>query len=114
MLLYLIMVAVVLVGVVGAVADVVLSYWSYTGRLQWWVGGAVLYLIFMTGLGLIIRHGVTIGYSMAVAVVIVLLVNIALVAAWDAYSGGSISALQWLGIALAAGAMTCLELGRNS
>lgn len=104
----------VLVGAVGAVADIVLSYWSYTCRLQWWLGGAVMYLVFMTGLGLIIRHGMTSGYTLAVGVVVVLLVNIALVAIWDAYSGSSLSILQWLGIALAVGAMACLELGRNS
>ncbi len=104
---------IVLVGVIGAVADVVLSYWSYTYRLHWWLGGAAMYLVFMTGLGLVVRQGVTNGYSLAVGVVVVLLVNIVLVTAWDVYSGASLSALQWLGIVLALGAMACLELGRN-
>jgi len=105
---------IVLVGMLGAVADVVLSYWSYTNRLQWWLGGAALYMVFMTGLGLIVRQGVVNGYSLAIGVVIVLLVNITLVTVWDAYNGVSLSALQWLGISLAIGAMACLELGRNS
>ncbi|KKS11436.1 MAG: hypothetical protein UU67_C0073G0007 [Candidatus Daviesbacteria bacterium GW2011_GWB1_41_5] len=105
---------IVFVGAIGAVADVVLSYWSYTHKLQWWLGGAVLYLIFMSGLGLIVRQGVVNGYSLAVGVVVVLLVNIVLVAAWDVHSGASLSVLQWFGIVLALGAMACLELGRNS
>jgi len=32
---------IVFVGAIGAVADVVLSYWSYTHKLQWWLGGLV-------------------------------------------------------------------------
>ena len=105
---------IVLVGIIGAVADIVLSYWSYTLRLQWWVGAAAMYMVFMTGLGLIVRQGVANDYSLAVGVVIVLLANITLVTVWDAYNGASLSALQWLGISLAIGAMACLELGRNS
>ena len=105
---------IIFVGVIGAVADVVLSYWSYTSRLQWWLGSAAMYLIFMTGLGLVVRQGAVNGYCLAVGVVIVLLVNIALVTAWDVvYSGVSLSVLQWLGIVLALGAMACLELGRS-
>jgi len=105
---------IVVVGAVGAVADIVLSYWSYTHWLQWWLGSAVMYLVFMTGLGLIVRQGVINGYSLVVGVVTVLLANIALVTAWDAYNGASLSALQWLGVVLAVGAMACLELGRHS
>ena len=105
---------IIFVGAIGAVADIVLSYWSYTSRLQWWLGSAAMYLIFMTGLGLVVRQGVTNGYSLAVGVVIVLLVNIALVTAWDVHRGASLSVLQWFGIVLALGAMACLELGRNS
>lgn len=115
MKLYLMVVAIfAFVGVIGAVADIVLSYWSYTYRLQWWLGGAAMYLIFMTGLGLVIRRGMTNGYSLAVGVVIVLVINIAVVTAWDVYNGTSLSVLQWFGIALSIGAIACLELGRNN
>ncbi len=100
-------------GLVGAIADVLVSYWSQTHKFQWWLTSGIVYLVFMTGLGLIVRQGIDNGYTLTVALVLVVLVNVALVAAWDIYIGTSFSVLQWVGITLAVGAVVCLELGRS-
>src|SRR3989344_4105762 len=104
---------IICVSLIGAVADVMIGYWSNTYRLEWWLAGAVGYLVFMTGLGFIIREGMTIGFPLTVALVLVLLINVAFVAMWDMFSGASPSTLQWVGVVLALAAATCLELGRN-
>ncbi|MDO8590130.1 MAG: hypothetical protein Q7R69_02560 [bacterium] len=105
---------VICAGFVGAVADVLISYWSQTNRLVWWLAGAAGSLGFVTGLGLIIRLGVIGGHTLTVALVLVVLVNVAFVAAWDViYNVAGPTTLQWLGIVLALGAVVCLELGRK-
>jgi hypothetical protein len=104
---------VVSVGFIGAVADVTLAHWSRTNQLFWWLAGAVGFLVFMTGLGLIIRQGAPHGYTLTIALVLAVLLNVAFVAAWEVYSGGSLSPLQWVGVMLAVGAVVCLEIGRS-
>ena len=101
------------VGLVGAIADIMVNYWSQTHRFQWWLASALVYLVFMTGLGLIVRQGMNNGYTLTVALVLVLLINVIVVAAWDVYRDSSFSALQWLGIIFALGAIVSFELGRN-
>ena len=105
---------VICVGLIGAIADVMVSYWSQTNRLSWWLGAAVGSLGFVTGLGVIIRRGMSDGYTLTIALVLVVLCNLALVVVWDVYSSGtSPTVLQWVGVVLALGAVVCLELGRK-
>ncbi len=104
--------AVIVVGLVGAVADVAINQWSLTDKLRWWVVGAGGYLLFMTALGLTLKAGMVHGYPLTIALVLVLLANIAFVAGWDViFLGTSLGFYQWLGILLAIGAVACFELG---
>jgi len=102
------------VGIMGAVADVILSQWSENGSSLWWVGGAIGYLVFMTGLGIIIRMGTVAGFPLTIAVVLVLLTNVATLMAWDVfYVGTPFSVIQLLGIALALASVVSFEFGRR-
>ncbi len=102
---------VVCVGVIGAVADIVVSQWSRTGLLLWWSGGALGYLIFMTGLGLVIRMGMIHGFPLTIAVLLAVLVNIGVLALWDVLVGRPFSVMQGIGVVLALTAVACFELG---
>ncbi|MBX4189433.1 hypothetical protein KW785_02455 [Candidatus Parcubacteria bacterium] len=104
---------IVVVGIIGAIADIVLGKWSETNQPLWWIAGAVGFLVFMTGLGLIIRQGVSTGYTLTIALVVVILCDVLFVALWEAYKGIRLTPTQWSGLVLAVGAIVCLELGRN-
>ena len=104
---------VVFVGLIGTITDIVLSRWSETNQLSWWLIAAIGYLVFMTGLGIVIRVGSADGFWLTIAVLLVVLVNIAGLAVWDTLTGRAPSALQWAGVVLAIGAVACLELGRS-
>jgi len=104
---------VVATGLIGAVADIVLSNWSRTNEFVWFLAGAVGFVVFMTGLGLIIRRGAINGHPLAIALTLTVLFNIAFVAVWEVHGGTQLSALQWVGVALAVMAVTCFELGHG-
>lgn len=105
---------VVSLGLEGAIADVALNQWSKTYSLYWYVVSTLLYLVFMTGFGVSMQLGMVRGYSLTIAVVLVLLVSIVGVALWDLTIGGTrLTATQWLGVTLATVAMICFELGRK-
>lgn len=99
-------------GFVGAIADIIVNNWSRTNKHGWWILAGLSYLFFMTGLGLIVRKGITGGYSLTVSLIIVVLVNVVFVAMWDIYCGTQVSTWQWIGVILALVAVVCFELGR--
>jgi hypothetical protein len=103
---------VVLVGLSGAVADVILQQWSRTQLLAPWLYSAAGYLVFMTGLGLVIRFGEMGKFPLTIAVLLVVVVNIASLAIWDSYKGVSFPAMQWVGMILCVAGVACLEFGR--
>ncbi len=105
---------VVSVGLFGAVTDVVLNQWSKTLSLNWFVLSAVMFIAFMIGLGTTMRLGATREYSMTIALLLVLLVNVAGVGVWDVLFGGAHFTLQQkLGGILAILAIICFELGKK-
>lgn len=107
-------VIVFLLGLIAAPADAALNHWGKVLSLPWWIISSILWLIFMTGFGLAMRFGAGRGYSLTVAVMVVLLVNIAAVALWDMVVGGSrFTLLQWFGALLAIAAILCFELGKK-
>jgi len=98
----------------GNIADVMLNEWSKTSSASWWFTTALMYILFMSLFGLVIRQGSTQGYPLTIAVVLVLLLNIGSVLGWDVLRlGTSISTLQWVGIFLAIGAFASFEFGRS-
>ena len=103
---------VVCVGAIGAVADIILSRWSANATTGEWLLSALAYLVFMTGLGLVIRFGAYGGHRLTIAVLLVVLVNVALLAAWDEFKAIPLSPIQWGGVVLALAAVACFELGR--
>src|SRR3989344_5267953 len=105
---------VVVMGILGALADIAVGQWSKTNAHGWWALGAVGYLVFMTGLGVILRVGMSQGgVTLTIAVVLVVLVNIAGLAMWDSfYARVPLTAIQWAGIVLALAAVACFESGR--
>lgn len=105
---------VVLTGLLGALADVVVNHWSRTLSPYWYVMSAGLYIVFMTGFGLSMRFGKVRGYSLTAVVLVVLLANIAGVALRDLVVGGDqFTPLQWLGVSLAVAAVLSFEFGRR-
>ena len=103
-----------LLGLFGALADVVLNQWSKTLSLNWWLAAATLFLVFMTGFGIAMRLGETRGLSLTAVVLVVLLANISGVAVWDLLVGGTrFTTTQWIGAVLAVAAMVCFELGKK-
>jgi hypothetical protein len=105
---------VIATGLLGAVADIVLSRWSATGNTSDWVASAASYLVFMTMLGLVVRVGAFEGYRLTIAVVLALVVNVAALSLWDSWQRSSFSAMEVVGIVLALGAAACFELSRAS
>lgn len=103
----------VLVGIIGAGADVILSTWAEKLSISSWLATALAYLIFMTGFGIVIKYGNSGGYRLTVAVMLVLLVNIGALALWDSYHTAKLSMLQVGGILLALLAVACFEFGRS-
>jgi hypothetical protein len=100
-----------LVGVLGAVSDLILNQWARTGRVAWllaaygaWVGVATL-------LGLILRLNY---FSFSGAVVLFLLANTAGAIVIDRqFLGRRLGVWEWAGIGLAVIAMTMMEIGRG-
>src|SRR3989344_1190797 len=81
---------VVVAGLVGAVADVIINRWASASGFQpkLWFQVAVAILIFATLLGFTIRKGKQLGQSMSIIVLVVLLVNIGALVVWDSYCNG--------------------------
>ncbi len=103
---------VILVGFLGSGADIVLQGWSKNLTLNSWLVSVIPYLIFMTGLGFVIRLGETGKVPLTIAVLLVVVVNVAGLAVWDSYKGAPFSLMQWAGVLLALGAIACIEFGR--
>lgn len=99
-------------GVIGALADIILGEWSKSFSLSTWFASIPMYLVFMTGLGIVIRIGSTDGFQLTIAVLLVVLLNIAGLALWDSYRGSPLSVMQWLGVVLGLAAVACFEFGR--
>jgi drug/metabolite transporter (DMT)-like permease len=102
---------VAILGFFGAIADICVDQWiSRNMDFRWWTLSAILFLLFMTGLGYCIRFGSTRGYTLGTVVIIVLLANITGVLIWDIVAKGVRPGLvQIIGIVLAVGAVICLE-----
>jgi drug/metabolite transporter (DMT)-like permease len=97
-------------GLLGAVGDICVEKWILKDmNPTWWTISACLFLMFMTGLGYCIRLGTAKGYSLATIVIIVILMNILGVLAWDSIKGEPITYTKILGILLAVAAIICLE-----
>ena len=102
-----------MVGLIGGGADIILNTWAEKLSISSWVASALAYMVFMTGFGIVIRYGHADGFRLTVAVMLVLLVNIASLALWDSYHESRISLLQIVGIFLALAAVACFEFGRS-
>lgn len=105
---------VVIAGLLGAGADVILKQWSIASGLQLklWMEASVAILIFATLFGLVIRRGIRAGQPLSAIALVVLLVNIGALVLWDSYSSGvTLSPMQWAGFGFGLTAAVCFELG---
>lgn len=105
---------VVLSGLIGAAADVVLQRWAAASGLQLklWLEASVAILIFASFFGLTIRKGLGEGQPLSIVVMVVLLVNIGALIVWDSFAAGvALSPLQWTGFGLGLLTAACFELG---
>ena len=97
-------------GVLGAASDAVLNQWARTGRAAWLAGAYAAWLLVATVLGLLLRSG---HFGFGAAVVLFLLVNAAAALALDGILfSGRMSVRGWVGIALGAAAIACIETAR--
>lgn len=98
-------------GLLGAISDATLNQWAQSNRGAWLLVSYGLWLVVATLFGLILRAE---HLSFGAAVIVFLTVNSAFALMLDVVVfGGSINARQWLGVAMAVGAMAMLELGRS-
>ncbi len=103
------LIGVICLGVFGAFSDICLSLWAQRMTFGWWTISAILFLIFMSGLGLVMRHAPK-EYSLTMIVVIVLLSNVLGVWIWDLIKGIQITTMQGLGVVFAIAAIICFEI----
>lgn len=105
---------VIVSGVIGAIADVVLNRWATTHELHLlpWIEAAVLILVFATVFGLAMRLGERAKYPLSAAVLLVLVINIGMVVVIDVWMNGvSFTPVQWAGFTFGLLAFICWELG---
>lgn len=100
----------IVLGLFGAISDICVNYWIEKDRFIWWAISAVLFVIFMTGLGFCIRLGTYKGYSFSIIVVNIVIMNILGVVAWDYFQGVPLNGTKILGILFAIAAIICLEI----
>ena len=99
-------------GLLGAISDATLNQWAESNRTSWLLVSYGLWIAVATVFGFILRAD---QLSFGIAVIVFLTMNCAAALALDvAVFGGTITGKQWVGVALALGAVTMFELGRSS
>ena len=105
---------VVVAGLVGAAADVVLYRWAMASGIapKLWLQSSAAILVFAAVFAIAIRRGVQTGQPLSAVALVVLLVNIGGLLLWDNYANGVVlSSVQWTGFALGIATALCFELG---
>ena len=105
---------VLVAGLIGAAADVVLMRWAVASGLQpkLWLESATAILVFATMFALAIRRGIQGGHPLSIVALVVLLSNISLLLLYDSYANGiSLTPMQWAGFAFGIITAVCFELG---
>jgi drug/metabolite transporter (DMT)-like permease len=101
----------VLVGLLGAVADAVLNQWAKSGRVGWLLAAYLSWVVVATALGYLLKLG---HFSFSGAVVAFLLSNTVFAVLLDyLVFSGRLGAWQWAGLACAVVALCLLEMGRG-
>jgi hypothetical protein len=101
----------VLIGLLGAVADAVLNQWAKSGRVGWLLAAYLSWVVVATALGYLLKLG---HFSFSGAVVGFLLSNTAFAVLLDyLFFSGRLGSWQWAGIACAVVALCLLEMGRG-
>ncbi|MBI2086551.1 MAG: hypothetical protein HYT69_00005 [Candidatus Zambryskibacteria bacterium] len=108
MTLFLMVVAIALLGVIG---DILVNQWAKTLLVRWWVMSIPVWVVTATVFGFALREK---HYSFGVTVIVVLLIHSGLVLAWDALiERAMLTPTQWVGVAAAITAIILLEIGRK-
>lgn len=105
---------VLVAGLIGAWADVILMRWAVAAGLQPGLAlkSAVAILIFATVFAFAIRRGIQSGQPLSAVALVVLLANIGALLLWDNYANNvALSPMQWAGFAFGLVTALCFELG---
>ncbi len=98
-------------GALGTVADIALNKWTKVSTTAWWSWSALLFIVFMTCFGLIIKLAKTRGYGLTVPVLFVLAFDILGVAIWDVHvENSTFTPLQWTSLVLVTIAIIGFEI----
>lgn len=98
--------------IVGAWADVMIAKWAENMMMKNFIIAAAILLGFMCGLGWVIKLGGSGGYRIAVAVTLVLVINVALLTLWESYWRSAFSAMHVVGIAVLLVGAAVLEFSK--
>jgi hypothetical protein len=102
---------VLLLGILGAISDLILNCWAKNQRLSWLLAAYGAWLVVATLLGILLRWGY---FNFGSAVVLFVLVNCAVVLLIDyKYFLTRLSVWSCAGIVLAIAAVVCMEIGRS-
>lgn len=104
---------VVIVGVCGAIADILIEAWSRNMTFPAWLVAVVPHLVFLTGLGGILYLGKQGKLPLTVAVILVVVINITIIATRDISRGEPFPLLQRAGVLFCLVGVVCIELGRR-
>jgi len=108
MTVFLMVLAVALLGVVG---DVLINQWAKTYELRWWMASVPFWLLMATMFGFVLRQK---HYSFSIALIIILLIHSGLVLAWDVLVERAVlTPMQWGGVVAGLLAITLMEVGRK-
>ena len=98
------------VGMLGAISDAILNQWAKTGRTSWLLAAYASWIVVATLLGYILRLNY---FTFGAAVILFLMVNsVAALVLDHTLFAGRLTPRGWLGIALAAAAIICIEWSR--
>lgn len=104
--------ALLVIGVAGAVGDIWLYRWAKSYRVDWLAAGLSSWIASLIMFGLLLRHGER---SLGVTFVLSAVVHIVAVLGWEWARGETkTSGLLWVGLVVAATGVVLIELGQHA